>query len=446
MSARHIRTLVLACTSVAAVCLATSAATAGGLAVREQSTYGQGSSFAGIAAGGSLSSMFWNPATMTQAPGIQTEISVSGLFPYAANTPASTSTYIGLGGTNNSGNSSAVPSGYASWQINPALWLGLSVNSPFGLSVSEPASWAGGGYGANNSGLSTYNATPSVAYRINDWISVGAGVQIQYAKADFGFGYNALSGGLPPVPPAGLGGAGWGYGFTGGITLTPLQNMIIGIGYRSGINQKLNGQLFVPAAIAGNSTAGSINTRINFADSVSAGLRYNFAPRWTALATVEWSNHSRIGTVVVYQPNGAVALANATPVTLPFQYRDGWFYSAGAEYQWTDRLTVRGGLGYEVSPVTDSVRMPLIPDNNRMWASMGSTYKISKDLSVDLAYSHIFVNNTHIDVSAASGNPWFQAALGTYIGDLKPHIDILSIALKYRWDDAAPAKTKLITK
>ena len=29
------------------------------------------------------------------------------------------------------------------------------------------------------------------------------------------------------------------------------------------------------------------------------------------------------------------------PVTFPFQYKDGWFFSGGAEYKWTDRLTVR---------------------------------------------------------------------------------------------------------
>ena len=64
------------------------------------------------------------------------------------------------------------------------MWLGLSVNSPFGLSVSFPINWAGGEYAAGSSYLKTYNATPSFAYRINDLISVGVGVQIQYAKAD----------------------------------------------------------------------------------------------------------------------------------------------------------------------------------------------------------------------------------------------------------------------
>ena len=45
-------------------------ANAGGFAVREQSAYFQGMSFAGAAAGGDLSGMFWNPAVMTQFAGV----------------------------------------------------------------------------------------------------------------------------------------------------------------------------------------------------------------------------------------------------------------------------------------------------------------------------------------------------------------------------------------
>src|SRR5262245_59017610 len=65
--------------------IASAQANAGGVAVHEQSVYGQGTSFAGIAAGGALSSMFWNPATMTQFPGKGIEVGASALFPFSKN-------------------------------------------------------------------------------------------------------------------------------------------------------------------------------------------------------------------------------------------------------------------------------------------------------------------------------------------------------------------------
>ena len=98
---------------------------------------------------------------------------------------------------------------------------------------------------------------------------------------------------------------------------------------------------------------------------------------------------------------------------------------------------MRAGIGYEKSPVTDQVRMPLLPDNDRLWLSVGGSYQWSPKLSFDLAYSHIFVKSTSINISAASGNPWFDGV--TYIGDVSSHVDIISVAMKYRWDTPAAA-------
>jgi len=351
-----------------------------------------------------------------------------------------------------SANDALVPAGYISWQVNPQLWLGLSVNSPFGLSVSFPDNWAGRNYAADTS-LKTYNATPSIAYQINNWISVGAGVQIQYAKADLSTGvpvnnFGIFTGGLGNQ--LNISGNGWGYGFTAGVTLTPTPTTTIGIGWRSAINQKINGTLTMPpggfAFAAPVSTPGPVSTTLNLPDIVSIGLRQRLTPQWMLMGTVEWSNWSRIGTSNVLQASGLPALAVTKPVTLPFQYSDGWFYSLGAEYQWNPQFALRAGIGFEKSPITDQVRTPRLPDNDRTWLSLGATYQWTQKLSFDFAYSHLFVKSTPINISAASGNPWFSAPV-TYIGDVSAHVDIISVALKYRWDDPAPpVKTKLITK
>ena len=132
--------------------------------------------------------------------------------------------------------------------------------------------------------------------------------------------------------------------------------------------------------------------------------------------------------------------STAIPVAFPFQYKDGWFFSGGAEYKWTDRLTVRGGIGYEISPVVDQVRMPLVPDNDRFWASVGATWQVFKGLHFDLAYSHIWVKDPSINISAGSGNPWFiPGATAPYVGSANAHVDILSGALVFRWDEPAAA-------
>src|ERR1700742_516043 len=362
--------LLRAACALGLVTIAGTQAQAGGFGLRDQSSYGQGSSYAGVAAGGSLSSMFWNPATMTQQRGIQSEMDLMGVFPFASNTPK-TGTLLGIptytGGTSDTGDDAFVPSGYFSWQINPKLWIGVSLNSPFGLSTSFPTTWAGRDYGQSSS-LTTYNATPSLAYRINDWLSIGAGVQIEYGNASVSRGLTV------PVPGLGifqdsanLSGKGWGYGFTLGATLTPTPTTTIGIGYRSAINQKLDGSLSVTGPVPLAATTGSASTTVNLPDMVSLGVRQRIDSQWTLLGTAEWTNWSRIGTSTVTQSSGAAAMIAGQNVTLPFNFKDGWFFSLGAEYQWTERLAVRAGIGYEISPVTDDVRIPLLPDNDRTW-------------------------------------------------------------------------------
>ena len=198
MSLRGWGSVLRATSALGLLAVASAQANAGGLAVHEQSVYGQGTSFAGIAAGGALSSMYWNPATMTQFAGKGLEVGASAIFPFASNTPSPGSSLFGApvvgGGTSDIANDALVPNGYFTYQFSPNLWLGMSLNSPFGLSQAFPDLWAGRDYGANSSKLVTYNAAPSLAYRFNDWISVGIGAQIQYAKATLNKGVT--------IPPA----------------------------------------------------------------------------------------------------------------------------------------------------------------------------------------------------------------------------------------------------
>jgi long-chain fatty acid transport protein len=409
-------------------------AAAGGFAVREQSAYGQGLSFAGMAAGGALSSMFWNPATMTQLPGINIEAVAAGIFPYTANTPAAGSTLIGLGGTANTSDDALVPSGYASWQVSPNLWVGLSVNAPYGLSVSFPDLWAGRNY-AGNSSLRTYNATPSIAVKINDWLSFGAGLQVQYASASL---TNGLTVGFPFGTTSLLfGGHGWSVGATAGITITPWPSTVIGLGWRSRLDQDISGTLQTPLP---GGTTGPAKTTLKLPDTISLGIRHNFNGPWTVMATAEWTTWSRIGTAT----SGAL-VANfppfipPTPLQVAFEYKDGWFFSLGGEYAWSDRLTVRAGVGYEISPITDTVRTPRLPDNDRIWTSVGLSYKVFDSLSFDIGYTHLFVADTPINITATSGNPSFNpSAPFAYVGSVDSHADIVSFGLRYRFLPPTP--------
>jgi long-chain fatty acid transport protein len=115
----------------------------------------------------------------------------------------------------------------------------------------------------------------------------------------------------------------------------------------------------------------------------------------------------------------------------------------GVEYALNPAWTVRGGFGYEQSPITDLVRTPRLPDNDRYWYSVGATNRISNRLSADLAYSFIDVKDAPMSLTPTSGNPFYNGAV-TYNGTASSHIHIISLGVKYRWDD--PPATALLTK
>ena len=437
MTSRRVKALLLACTGFGALCVTSIDANAGGFAIREQSAYGQGSSFAGIAAGGALSAMFWNPAIITQFKGKTIEQDVAGILPHSSHSFTFSST--GAFGTPDShGIAALVPSGYSSYQLNDKIWLGMSVNAPFGLGVRFPGISAASTASGASANVQSYNFSPTVAYKINDMFSVAVGLQAQYMKASYDAFLNAV-----PLRIATLNGAGWSWGWTAGVTITPMPKTVIGIGYRSSLDQKINGSL--DSAGVGGSTPGSVNLTIPLPDMLTVGLRQGIGDRFTLLAGLEWSHWSRIGTVDLLQPSGAIATLGGNPVRFPFRYRDGWFYSLGGEYNLNPAWTLRAGIAFEKSPITDDVRTARIPDNDRMWYSVGATYKPAylKGFTFDAGYSYVDVKNAPVCMGLAAGcasNPWSSPTGAGYNGAVKSYINIIAIGVRYQWDDAAPAK------
>ena len=164
-------------------------------------------------------------------------------------------------------------------------------------------------------------------------------------------------------------------------------------------------------------------------------------PQWTLLGTVEWSNWSRIGTSNV---SAEWAPATWRVAALPFQFQRRLVLLGRRRISVEPQLAVRAGIGFEKSPITDAVRTPALPDNDRIWLSFGATYSTPK-LTFDFAYSHLFVKTTPINLGA--GNPASYRCVWTYIGAVNSHVDIVSVALKYRWDDpAAPAPGRALSR
>ncbi len=445
------RNALRASTAAVAIVAGASGAMAGGFINQSQSTVFNGMAYAGWGAmGGDPSSMFINPATMTQFMGFTTSTNLFGIMPYSK---MSGRGGVFGGGVNNpfplpggglsSGDIGQDAFSTASYYILPlsrSVVMGLSVNSPFGFTTSPNTPW-GGQRVSETTTLRSYTFTPSIAYKFSESFSFGVGIQAQYAKARLVSNFAT-----PPAtgPLVGLKGDGSAFGVTAGFTWQPWAGTSIGLGYRSRMNQEIDGRFvgfqLTPLAGAIALFGDRAQGFLKLPDRVNLSVRHALNPQWDLLGTVEWQGWSRIGTSRI---NAPVLAVGAFPLrTLPFEYSDGWFFAGGAEYKYSPNLTLRGGIAYEIAPVTDRVRSTRLTDNDRLWTSIGMSYKWNERFTINASYSHVFVKDAPINV--LPGNPNFNPLSPfTYVGKAKSHVDIISLGLTSTFGGpAAPVVAK----
>lgn len=434
-----IRNLLSLTASAAVLAVAASAAQASSFSVRSgQGAEGLGMAYAGAASGGiGLAAMAWNPAAITMFPGRQSNWNATYLAASAkySNVVTNNAGLTALGGSDNLGiNGAFIPASYNSWQVTDRLFIGLTNTAPYGLRSKPGGSdglWAGRNYGQSAT-IRSVNISPTIGYKINEWISVGAAIQMQYMQVDQ---KQAIT-----VGGAQIRGDSYDFGYRLGITLTPFAGTTIGLAYRSAITQTISGWAATEGqtALNGGTTRFS-RVKLDLPTPASAvlGISHTINDRWQAHLGLEWTQWSALKTIPVTNSNGTPLTLGANPVALRFNYRDSWYLSGGAEYKYSDALTLRAGIAYEWSAVTDRTRSVFVSDNDRLWLSTGLSYKATDKLTFDLGYTYIHVNKARINYNGTTPTP--GTVLLTAVAE--PRIHVVSAGLTYRWDDPTVAQS-----
>jgi long-chain fatty acid transport protein len=114
------------------------------------------------------------------------------------------------------------------------------------------------------------------------------------------------------------------------------------------------------------------------------------------------------------------------------KWEDGWFFSAGIEYDFSKQLTLRAGGAYEISPITEAAeRVASIPDADRIWASAGFSYQLNPSTAIDFGYSHVFVDEAKVDRESLSPVAAQRVKLDA---DLDASVDIVSFGVRMKLD------------
>lgn len=385
---------------------------AGGFYLKEQSVEGLGRAFAGeTALGSDASTVYFNPSAMTKLEGLTVTGGFYTLFVDSEQHDRG-STRSGPGGAGSfpiggtdGGNPFDEPvllgNLYLAAPVDDRLWLGLGVNTPFGIAAEYDDGFFGR-YDAMKSDLFTVNIQPSAAYQVNDILSIGGGLNIQYADAEL---TNALPN-LTPGSPDGhfkVEGDDWAIGWNAGL-LVSLDSLDIGLHYRSRIKHTLTGNVTIsglegPLAPQNGVVPGS--APLTTPDIASLGAVYHL-PELKAriLADVSWYNWSVFEEIEINTQTGA-------EFDSPQNYKDTWSFALGGEYDYSDRLTLRTGVQFDETPTRDSYRTARVPDGDRWWLSVGATYDVSETYSIALSYAHVFVSEESLNRTdtAYAGTP-----------------------------------------
>jgi long-chain fatty acid transport protein len=431
---------------------------ASGFALIEMNASGQGNAYAGAAVGtNDASTIFFNPAGMMNLEKDQLVVAAHYIAPSSDfnNDGSSLAPVLGggplIGDDDDGGSSAFVPNLYWVKTINDDTKFGLGVNAPFGLATEYDDDWVGRYHGILSE-VKTLNFNPSIGYRVNDKLSVGGGISLMLVSAELSsavdFGAICVAG-LGPGACAGAGtgpqlddalaeleadnGSDISTGFNLGLVYHISKQTKIGVTYRSEVDVEVSGdaEFTYPTnatAVAVATSTGAfvdsdIDVDVTLPDSFSISLSHQ-VDKITYLADVTRTGWSSFDELRIVYDNPA------QPDTVTTEdWDDSWRYSFGIDYQYSDKLVLRTGIALDETPVPNAERRTVrLPGDERTWLSFGLTYMVDNTITIDVGYSHLFVEDAKIDNGLESGIPTLEAQL---VGEYEADVDILSVQLNW---------------
>lgn len=381
--------------------LCSSGAWAAGFQLLEQNASGLGNAYAGSAAvADNASTIFFNPAGMTQLQPREVSVGLTAVGTSFKFSDAGSSVGL-LAGSGNGGDAGGwgfVPNAYVSWAVNQDLYVGMGFGAPFGLKTEYDSPWLGAAQ-AVSFDVKTYNVNPSVAYRVNDRISVGGGLNWQRVTAEYKRLVAVSSPTLVASPlTLSLDDNSWGWNAGVLFTLSPTSKL--GMSYRSAVKYDLLGDISVtgPSAPTNAVLSSGAKASLKLPDVFILSVTQQVSDKWQVLGDMSWTGWSSIPKLDLLRSSDALAQ------TLDTDFRNTWRVAVGANYKYSDALKLKFGMAYDQTPVRGpATRLVSLPDNDRTWLSFGTQWQPRRGSTLDLGISYLYIKDAAInsDQSAA---------------------------------------------
>ena len=340
-------------------------------------------------------SMAMNPALVARVPGLQIEagmtmITAGADVTYAGHTQKTDRQYF------------FIPHTYMTWQLNEKFSMGLGVFSRFGLGNSYPEDWAGADT-IYDMAVQSMSVQPTLAVNVNDWLSLGIGLEVMWFDIDI---RNKI--GLGSYGPYNMGrvdskvkGDNYAVGGTLGVHIHPLDWLSFGASYRTFMKHAIDGEANfnkseISPMFSGTFSRAFQNTGAHGTIILPAQTAFGVAVKpWEDLTIevdaifTQWSSFEELK--IDFDDNLMEGVPGRPPVyssTKEKDWRDVWRIGVGVEYAATDWLDLRAGYAYDQSPMRQYAMDALIPAHDRHLFNAGFGLHMD-EWTVDFAYTYL---------------------------------------------------------
>lgn len=340
--------------------------------------------------------VFTNPAGMTRFNGSATLVSGGLLYLYA---PFDTSKETTIPGTDGS-TTEFFPYGSFAYihSVSDRLKLGVSVQNNFGLALDWGTNWVGR-YTATQATIIAPQVQPTVSFRVNRWLSVGAGAGLTLGYLDAKLRVNQEREGRGDGKME-LDDTDFAVQGNFGIMLEPDSHTRIGLRYltETELDFKADPDFSRMGPVTGAITdlIDELDLGMKMPQSVMLGVFHDLNDKWAVLGSVGWDQWSKFGAV-------DVSVNDSPEVTADLKFDDTWHFGVGAQYKYTPKWTINTGVAYDTGLSGKKHRSLAIPMGKMYRFGIGTEYRKRNDLTIGAAMDVLYEGDLQISSDSGGG-------------------------------------------
>ncbi len=348
------------------------------------------------------STAFYNPAGLNRFKDQQLVIAADNVFTSFKYTGTVGMNTILVGApqpvTAQGGGYGLIPALHYVAPLSDVVAFGFSVTVPFGQKTSYGTSTILR-YASTETSVQVIDISPVLSVKLGEKLAFGIGPDIQVMKGEFD---QVATLGDKELDSDGINTANdTGYGMHAGIMYDINENSRFGLSYHSQAVHHLIGDSAFSGPLAGDygpikSSRAKLNITLPPYTALSGYHKLN--PQVAVMGSVIFTQWNTIRNLILQNVAGLEFADPSTSivVTIPQHFHNTFSVSVGGDYFVTDKITLRGGIGYDQTPVSNTYRNVKMPDNDHYAFAVGGHFQSTPTIGFDLGWTHIFINKAHV--------------------------------------------------